>query len=116
MKLAPKYFGPFLILQKVGQVAYKLDLPSESRIHPVFHVSCLKKKIGDVVQVQTNLPELGEDGGIKFEPVAVLDRRMSKKNNRAVIEVLVQWSNLGPGEATWEPLHKLKEKYPSFQP
>lgn len=57
-KLSPQYYGPFEILQKIGNVAYLLKLPDDSCIHPVFYVSCLKKKIGDSVQVQQDLPKV----------------------------------------------------------
>jgi hypothetical protein len=56
-------------------VAYQLALPSHSKIHPVFHVSCLKKVIGTKCQTQTNLPELDEEGSIWLQPQAVLDQR-----------------------------------------
>ena len=47
-KLSPRYVGPYEILQRVGKVAYEFKLPSElSSVHPIFHVSMLKKCIGD---------------------------------------------------------------------
>jgi hypothetical protein len=63
-KLAPKFYGPYIVLKHMGQVAYQLALPNHSKIHHVFHVSCLKKVIGTKFQTQTNLPELDEEGSI----------------------------------------------------
>jgi hypothetical protein len=57
-KLSPKYYGPYKVLEKIGTMAYKLELPTSSRVHPVFHVSCLKKVIGNKIRIQTILLEL----------------------------------------------------------
>jgi hypothetical protein len=72
-KLSPKYYGPYKVLQKISTMAYKLQLPASSRVHPVFHVSCLRKVIGDKISVQTIFPELDEEGKIILEPEAITD-------------------------------------------
>jgi hypothetical protein len=72
-KLAPKFYGPYKIIKHVGYVAYQLVFPNHSKIHPVFHVSFLKKVIVTKCQIQTNLPELAEEGSIWLQPQAVLD-------------------------------------------
>ena len=54
-KLAPKFYGSYQILQRIGVVSYKLALPTTSRIHLVFHVSCLKKVLGNNCRVQIRL-------------------------------------------------------------
>ena len=54
-KLSPKYYGPYKVLQNIGTMAYKLELPATFRLHPVFHVPCLKKVIGDKLPIQTIL-------------------------------------------------------------
>ena len=57
-KLALKYYGPYKVFQKIGSMDYKLELPSYSRVHLVFHVSFLKKVIGEKIQFRTILTEL----------------------------------------------------------
>jgi hypothetical protein len=61
-KLTPKYYGPYKVLQRIGSIAYKLELPPSSRVHLVFHVSCLKKVIDNKIPFQTILPEINEEG------------------------------------------------------
>ena len=61
-KLAPKYYGLYKVLQKIGSMAYKLELPASSWVHQIFHVSCLKNVIGDTIPIQTILSELNEEG------------------------------------------------------
>ena len=63
------------MLQKIGTMAYKLELPTSSGVHPILHVSCLKKVIGENIPVQTIFPELDEEGKIILEPEAVTETR-----------------------------------------
>jgi hypothetical protein len=114
-KLAPKFYGPYTVLKRVGQVAYQLALPSQSKLHPVFHVSCLKKVIGTRCQLQTNLPELAEEGFIWLQPEAVLDQRERRLRQRTIKEVLVQWKDMTPVDATWEPATILQQ-FPHLKP
>jgi hypothetical protein len=67
-KSSPKYYGPYKVSQNIGSMAYKLELPASSRVHPVFHVSCLKKVTCDKISVQTIFPEVNEEGKIILEP------------------------------------------------
>lgn len=114
-KLSPKYYGPFRVIKKVGEVAYTLQLPQGSRIHPTFHVSQLKKHIG-VTPSQAQLPLVDAHGALQKEPVRVVDRRIVKRGNQAVTEVLVEWVDSFPEDATWEVLSLLQAKYPQFYP
>jgi hypothetical protein len=101
-KLAPKFYGPYKVLQRIGSMAYKLELPPSSCVHPIFHVSCLKKVINNKILVQTILPEINEEGKIILEPETILETRIKQLRNRAITEYLVKWKNLPVEEATWE--------------
>jgi hypothetical protein len=114
-KLAPKFYGPYTVLKRVGQVAYQLALPNHSKLHHVFHVSCLKKVIGTKCQIQTNLPELVEEGSIWLQPQAVLDQRERRLCQRTIKEVLIQWKDTTLADVTWEPATILQQ-FPHLKP
>ncbi|XP_073268339.1 uncharacterized protein [Populus alba] len=97
------------ISKRIGMVAYELKLPEGSLIHPVFHVSLLKKKVGDATIVSSKLPVSDKEGRMRIMPLAILDRKLMKKGNRASTAVLVQWSNLYLEDATWEDLSDLQK-------
>ena len=113
-KLGPKFFGPFPILARVGPVAYRLQHPAQAKIHPVFHISLLKKYIGDCPALLGSVPEVDELGLLAAELVAILDRRLGKKGNKAVVYLLIQWSNRPKEEATWELYSDIEAKFPHF--
>ncbi|XP_076897575.1 uncharacterized protein LOC143550909 [Bidens hawaiensis] len=109
-KLAPKYFGTFMIVERVGTVAHRLDLPEEAQIHPVFHVLLLKEVAGPPSKI---IP-LPTEARFSLQPQAVLDRKLVKRRNRAAMKVLVQWKGQGTQEATWEFLDELRLRFPHF--
>ncbi|MCI40988.1 hypothetical protein A2U01_0062221, partial [Trifolium medium] len=87
-KLSKRFFGPFKILKAIGEVAFELELPPTSKIHPVFHVSKLKPCLGDV-QGSLALPANSIDNHPLLKPLAVLDWK--RDNEDAEPQVLIQW-------------------------
>jgi hypothetical protein len=65
-KLKPRFYGPYRIMRRVGEVAYELELPEGSKIHNVFHVSCLKKAVGQFISTSEELPPLDEEGQLEL--------------------------------------------------
>ena len=112
-KLALKYYGPFSVLEKVGMAAYKLALPPDSLIHPTFHVSQLKPFRPDFSPVYSSLPSLVDLHSVELEPEQVLARRLVKKGNAAIPQVLIKWSKLPEASATWEDYNVVKECFPA---
>lgn len=88
-KLVPRFYGPYQVAACVGQVAYRLTLPPNSRIHPVFHVSLLKKKAGTQLTVSSTLPPFEQDGSVAWIPSKVLDMTITKKRNKTITKWLV---------------------------
>ena len=108
-KLSFRYFGPYRVLAKVGTTAYKLDLPSSSSIHPVFHVSLLKQSMHPPTQVTPKLPDLVDSFTV---PMAVLRRRVVYRGVKAIPQALIQWSSLLPSLATWEDIEAMRQHFP----
>ena len=113
-KLSPRFYGPFRVLSCIGEVAYKLDLPIECRIHPVFHVSCLKKKLGEMVQPAPQLPPISDSGVTTWQPLRILDRRLFKRINMPVTRLLIQWTGFSAADATWEDYSEFVPHFPAF--
>lgn len=99
-KLAFKYYGPFKVLQKIGSVAYRLELPPDSKIHPVLHVSQLKRYIAPLPEASHDLTVVCTDPEECLQPVEILDSRLVPKGRSMIKQLLVSWSSLLDDMAT----------------
>jgi hypothetical protein len=111
-KLAYKYFGPYKVLERIGQVAYRLELPDNAMIHPVFHISQLKQFTPDYTPVYETLPVITDLEASAAVPQRVIDRRLVQKGNRAIPQVRVTWKGLPDTVATWEDYNIIKQRFP----
>ncbi|XP_071921800.1 uncharacterized protein [Coffea arabica] len=115
-KLQPRYIGPFNILQRIGKVAYRLELPASlSRIHDVFHVSLLKKYHPDPTHILPSEDiELDESLTYEERPIRILDKKVKDLRNKQIPLVKVLWKHHEVEEATWELEKDMREKYPDL--
>jgi hypothetical protein len=108
-KIQPRFFGPYRISRRIGAVAYELDLPQGSRIHNVFHVSCLKKYIGQhIIPIET-LPPMDEEGQLVLIPKEILEVREKSLRKRSIKEYLIRWKDLPIEDATRENEQMVRE-------
>ncbi|XP_028090928.1 uncharacterized protein LOC114291095 [Camellia sinensis] len=115
-KLSPRFVGPFEVLDRIGEVAYRLALPpSLVGVHNVFHVSMLRKYIPDPSHVIDHAPlQFKEDLTYEEHPIRIADRKEQVLRRRVIHYVKVQWSNHSEREATWELEDEMRQKYPQL--
>ena len=122
-KLAPRYIGPFRILKRRGEVAYRLELPEELKdFHDVFHVSLLRKclqvpdKPNAFPKIDHKSIDLNQDLSYCERPFCILDEDVRQTRHRKIKFYKVQWTNHTPEEATWEREEYLRTEFPNFLP
>lgn len=105
-KLFPKWIGPFIVVERIGTVAYRLELPPSMRCHPVFHVSNLQPYRSDG-RVQPPPAPIEVDNDLEYEVEKILPHRDIRKGTRTVREFLIKWLGYGPEHNSWEPERNL---------
>jgi hypothetical protein len=113
-KLSPRFIGPFLILKRVGDDAYQLELPDHlADVHDVFHVSRLKKCLR-VPEEQLSHEDLSVQDDLTYAeyPIKILDTLTHVTRSKVIKMCKVQWSHHGEDEATWEREEELRIDFP----
>lgn len=115
MKLAPRFFGPYEVLAKIGSNAYRLALPAASKIHDVFYVSKLRKHLGSTVSHSKQLPVMDEISNELPQPESILETRVVQYDQyRLKTEIFVKWRGAPIENATWENAWRIQRSYPDF--
>jgi hypothetical protein len=109
-KLKPRFYGPYRVVELINDVAVRLALPPQARLHDVFHVGLLKKFHGDPPPEPPALPQV-RHGAVIPEPERAVKTRLA----RGVRQVLILWKGASPASSTWEDLDTFRAAYPLFQ-
>ncbi|KAK8940812.1 hypothetical protein KSP39_PZI010806 [Platanthera zijinensis] len=117
-KLSPRYLGPFEILERIGEAAYRLRLSAElSALHDVFHISVLRKVVQEPSQVIAADQVPVEEGlTTKVKPISIEDFEVKRLRNKEIRMVKVRWDNCGREELSWEREQSMHEEYPELFP
>ncbi|XP_022007702.1 uncharacterized protein LOC110906960 [Helianthus annuus] len=113
-KLSPRFIGPFEIVERVGKVAYRLELPEElNGIHSTFHVSHLRKCLADeTARIHYNDIEVDNNLNYAVKPIAILDRKVKSLRNKKINQVKVKWEHRKGSDTTWESEEEMQRLYP----
>ncbi|XP_073152871.1 uncharacterized protein [Henckelia pumila] len=115
-KLAPRFVGPFEILDRVGTLAYRMAfLPNLAGVHNVFHVSMVRKYISNPSHV-LNLEPFQISPHMTYEerPDQIMERQERRLRNKTIPMVKVKWLNHSDEEATWETEADIRTRYPEL--
>ncbi|KAG7599389.1 Zinc finger CCHC-type [Arabidopsis suecica] len=115
-KLSPRYVGPYKVIERVGAVAYKLQLPPKlDAFHKVFHVSQLRNCLSEHEERVEEIPsELKENLTVEARPIRIMDRMEKGTRRKKVNMVKVLWNYGGREESTWETENKMKADFPKW--
>jgi hypothetical protein len=115
-KLAPRYVGPFEVLEVYGPVAYKIRLPSQlAAVHDVFHISQLKKCIKVPTKiVESQVIEIEPDLSYTEQPIQILDTKERVTRRKKIKMYKILWNHHTEEEATWETEDYLQKNFPKF--
>ncbi|KAK6120355.1 hypothetical protein DH2020_045901 [Rehmannia glutinosa] len=116
-KLSPRYVGPYKILQRIGKLAYRLELPAPyAGMHDVFHISRLNKYQPDSEHIITrDTPPLMENLSYTERPIRIIDQQIRQLRKREIPMVKVVWQNHNRDEdATWEMEEDMRNQYPGL--
>jgi hypothetical protein len=115
-KLAPRYIGPFLLLERYGPVVYRLQLPKTlSAVHNVFHVSQLKKCLR-VPDQTIDVTDVALDLELTYSehPIRVLDQKNRTTRRKTLKFYKILWNQHSEDKATWETQDFLDKNFPGF--